>query len=393
MSDERHRRTAAVDRRSLRWPVRGAVVAIAVTIAFLAVRTLVGTPARLIEGCVKWIALAGILELLSVLGFVVVFKLVFGARMTWRQGSPAGLRALGASTVLPAGGLVGPAAGAWSVDTENTSPSSLTRAAIAFLVLTNAPGLIVLAALGLMLWLGWPSGPHDTALTLLPAGLAFFTLAAAWHTHRSSAGELSRFRRASRGRRLRLGNPVGILRDGVVDVRGLLVAGNWKLFGAVGYYAFDNAVLWAAFNAFGRTPPLTVIVMGYLIGSLATALPSPAGLGAVEGGLIGALVLYGAPAAPAAVAVLLYRSISLGVPLLLGALAWTPAPIAWLGAALGDGSTGRRAVRSRDRAARPSSPKHACGSAVASVVVSRSGPSTAPDREATSAIVVRASST
>ena len=70
--------------------------------------------------------------------------------------------------------------------------------------------------------------------------------------------------------------------------------------------------------------------MGYLIGSLATAFPTPAGLGAVEGGLIGALVLYGAPAGPAAVAVLLYRSISLGVPVLLGAAAWTPGPFAWL---------------------------------------------------------------
>ena len=38
--------------------------------------------------------------------------------------------------------------------------------------------------------------------------------------------------------------------------------------------------------------------MGYLVGSLAGALPLPAGLGAVDGGLIGALALYGAPAAP-----------------------------------------------------------------------------------------------
>ena len=100
-------------------------------------------------------------------------------------------------------------------------------------------------------------------------------------------------------------------------------AGNWKLVGALAYYAFDNAVLWAAFHAYGRVPPLGVVVMGYLVGSLAGALPLPAGLGAVDGGLIGALVLYGAPPAPAAAAVLLYRGISLSVPAVLGAVGCT----------------------------------------------------------------------
>jgi hypothetical protein len=67
-------------------------------------------------------------------------------------------------------------------------------------------------------------------------------------------------------------------------------------------------------------------VMGYLVGSLAGALPIPAGLGVLEGGLIGALVLYGAPAAPAAAAVLLYRGISLSVPIALGAFGCTRRP-------------------------------------------------------------------
>jgi uncharacterized protein (TIRG00374 family) len=102
---------------------------------------------------------------------------------------------------------------------------------------------------------------------------------------------------------------------------------NWKLAGAIGYYALDNAVLWAAFHAYGRVPPISVIVMGYLVGSLGTVLPLPAGIGGVEGGLIGALVLYGAPAAPATRAVLLYRGISLSLPVALGGLAWGLVPV------------------------------------------------------------------
>jgi uncharacterized protein (TIRG00374 family) len=114
----------------------------------------------------------------------------------------------------------------------------------------------------------------------------------------------------------------------VIDAHTLLVARNWKLAGAVAYYAFDNAVLWAAFHAYGRTPSLGVVVMGYFVGSLGAALPLPAGLGAVDGGLIGALVLYGVPAAPAAAAVLLYRGISLSLPLSVGAIAWACNPAA-----------------------------------------------------------------
>ena len=88
-------------------------------------------------------------------------------------------------------------------------------------------------------------------------------------------------------------------------------------------------MLWAAFHAYGHATAIGVVVMGYLVGSLAGALPIPAGVGVLEGGLIGALVLYGAPAAPAAAAVLLYRGISLSVPVALGALGCARRPRSW----------------------------------------------------------------
>jgi uncharacterized protein (TIRG00374 family) len=106
----------------------------------------------------------------------------------------------------------------------------------------------------------------------------------------------------------------------------LVLGGDWKLAGALAYSAFDLAVLWAAFHAYGHPPPLGVIGMGYLVGSLAGALPLPAGLGVVDGGLIGALALYGAPVVPAAAAVLLYRGISLSLPIALGAVGWMSCP-------------------------------------------------------------------
>jgi hypothetical protein len=80
LSDRTEIPVRSTERRSPRWPIWGALATVA--FAFLAVSSLAGVPARVIEGCAKWIGLAGALELLSVLGFVVVFKLVFGARMT-----------------------------------------------------------------------------------------------------------------------------------------------------------------------------------------------------------------------------------------------------------------------------------------------------------------------
>jgi uncharacterized membrane protein YbhN (UPF0104 family) len=324
MPDRHANPTLAPHGRSSHWPLWAALAALAA--AFLALPALSGTPERLIEGCGRWIALAGLLELLSVLGFVLIFKLVFGARMSWRRSAPASLRALGASALLPGGGLIGPGAGAWSAASEKPSLSRLARSTIAFVVLTEAPGVIVLGALGLSLWLGLLSGPHAATLTLLPAASALGLVTAAWLV-RTSWPRPGR-RRGSTHRRhrlLRLTKPVEALREGVTEAHTLLVARNWKLAGALAYYAFDNAVLWAAFHAYGRTPPLEVVVMGYLVGSLGSALPLPGGLG-VTGGMIGALVLYGAPAAPAAAAVLLYRGISVALPLMLGAIGWAYSP-------------------------------------------------------------------
>ncbi len=317
--------TAAAGRRTSRWPFWSALTAVAVVVMFLVVPALAGVPARLVDGCGKWIATAGVLELLSALGFVVIFKLVFAAPMSWRRSVPAALRALGASTILPAGGLIGPTIGAWSASTEKPSLSQLTRSTATFVILTNAPAAIVLAALGTLLWLGLPAGPHEIAITLLPAMLAAGLLAATWLVARSSRRQPSQL---SRGRLTRRrAKPAIALGDGIAEASALLSAGNWKLIGAFAYYVFDNAVLWAAFHAYGHAPPVVVIVMGYLVGSLAGALPLPAGLGVVDGGLVGALVLYGAPVAPAAAAVLLYRGISLALPAALGAVGLMLSPM------------------------------------------------------------------
>jgi uncharacterized protein (TIRG00374 family) len=62
--------------------------------------------------------------------------------------------------------------------------------------------------------------------------------------------------------------------------------------------------------------------MGYLIGQLGGLLPLPGGLGGIDGGLFGTFVVYGAPAATTAAAVLAYRVVLFWLPLLVGTIAF-----------------------------------------------------------------------
>ena len=97
---------------------------------------------------------------------------------------------------------------------------------------------------------------------------------------------------------------------------------DWRVLGSIGYLVFDIAVLWACLRAVGASVPLLALVVGYQVGYLANLVPIPGAIGVLEGGLLGALVLYGLPAAPAAAAVVMYHAIALWVPTLGGTVSF-----------------------------------------------------------------------
>jgi uncharacterized protein (TIRG00374 family) len=86
----------------------------------------------------------------------------------------------------------------------------------------------------------------------------------------------------------------------------------------VAYWGFDIAVLGVCFRAFGADVPVAVVILGYFLGTLGSLLPLPAGIGGVEGGMIGAFAAFGVPASTAIIAVLAYRAISFWLPTLPG---------------------------------------------------------------------------
>ena len=81
-------------------------------------------------------------------------------------------------------------------------------------------------------------------------------------------------------------------------------------------------MLWACFEAFGESPPLAVLVLGFFVGMLGNLLPLPGGIGGVDGGMIGAFAAFDVDAGLAVVAVLAYRAFTFWLPTIPGVIAY-----------------------------------------------------------------------
>ena len=99
----------------------------------------------------------------------------------------------------------------------------------------------------------------------------------------------------------------------------------WKaaLLLSSGRLAFDFMTLLACIRATGVKPSPSLVLLAYAVGGLLGLIPiTPGGLGIVEAGLSGMLILAGIPAGEAVVAVLAYRIISYWLPALAGPVAY-----------------------------------------------------------------------
>jgi uncharacterized protein (TIRG00374 family) len=91
------------------------------------------------------------------------------------------------------------------------------------------------------------------------------------------------------------------------------------VLGAAGTTLGAALALWASVEAFGGDVSfVTVTVVTMIGGTLASAAPTPGGVGAVEAALIGGLAAFGVPTAIAFPAVLLYRVLTCWLPVFAG---------------------------------------------------------------------------
>ena len=262
----------------------------------------------------EWLAFAAVLQLCSCASYVLIFRGVFCRHMSWRTSSEIGLSELAANSLFSVGGAGGLALGAWILRRGGLPASYIARRTVAFFLLTSFANVGFLALGGIGLLTGILNGSPGLLLGLIPAVAGVAAIALALGV-RPVAGVLAR--RWMREPLVRAAKAVG---DGVDEALRLLRAGDAMiLVGGAGYMLFDVAMLGACFAAFGNdVPPVGVLLVAYIIGQLGGLIPIPGGIGGVDGGLIGTLVLYGVDAGDAAVAVIAYRGLLLTIPALLG---------------------------------------------------------------------------
>ena len=93
--------------------------------------------------------------------------------------------------------------------------------------------------------------------------------------------------------------------------------------GAAGRWLFDWLTLLTALAATGHHPRPTLVLLAFCAAQLLAQIPiTPGGLGVVEAGLTGFLVVIGVPAGAAAVATLAYRLVSYWLALPAGGVAY-----------------------------------------------------------------------
>jgi uncharacterized membrane protein YbhN (UPF0104 family) len=268
-----------------------------------------------------WIVLAVAFEALSCVSYVLMFRPIFCRHMPWRTSWEISWSELAVGSLLPASGAGGLALGAWILHEGGMPAERIARRSVAFFLIKSSVNFVAVAVLGTALAVGLFGPDLSLWLTALPAGLSIALIVLVLAVPRLGPGrpaepDAGRLRRAvAAARRALVGGIAEAVR--IVRSRERLV-----LLGALGYWVWDNAVLWATFHAFGSSPALTVVLMGYLIGQLGGLLPLPGGLGGIDGGLLGTLVVYGTPVATTAAAVLAYRVILFWLPLVVGALAF-----------------------------------------------------------------------
>ena len=286
-----------------------------------------GLRTRLSHAKPGWLVLGVGLKVLSGLGYVAIFRMVFCRRMTWRVSYQIGMSELGANALFPTGGAGGLALGAWALRRGGMPASEIARRTVAFFLLTSVVNVVGVIVIGIGLAVGLFGGETNLALTIVPAAAAAMAIIGALLAGRAAARLHRRLQSAQQGELSRRASVVwkalAAAANGVDEAVAFLRESNaWLIAGMIAYLFFDVMIVWATFRAFGHAPPLAIVWIAYLIGELGGLIPVPGGIGGVDAGLVGTFVLYSVPITAATSAVLAYRAIALWVPAILGAAAF-----------------------------------------------------------------------
>jgi uncharacterized protein (TIRG00374 family) len=284
------------------------------------------------EGDPWWFVAAFLFTVASFGGYVAMFRGVFGRHATdrigWRESYLITMAGLAASRIFAAGGAGGLVLQAWALRQAGLPKRIVADKTISFLVLTYFPYAAAVVICGFGLNLGLFPGNAPFTMTVVPAIIALIMMALCClillvptDLQRRLDGFARRTGLVGRVAQ-KLATVPAATSAGIRDALAHLKSKDPALLGAVLFWAFQIAVLWAAFRAFGQAPPIAVLVQAFFVGMLGNLLPIPGGVGGVEGGLIGAFAAFGVDAGLAVVAVLVFRAFTFWLPLVPGVIAF-----------------------------------------------------------------------
>jgi uncharacterized protein (TIRG00374 family) len=281
-----------------------------------------------------WIGIAIGFNVVAYATYIALFKAVVGGdalRLTWKETYEINMAGVAGTLLFSAGGAGGIAVTYWALRKAGMPRRDVARRMVAFVSLHYAFYPIALIVFGVLLRTGVLNGKSSVELTIIPAGVAGLLLilgVLVTLIPPDTGNRLARFAHSERSRNwLRTAGKVpATLGEGFRFALSLFAhprRGGLAVLGAAGFWAASIGVLWASFHAFGVHVPLAVVVQGFFLGMVANLFPlAPAGVGAVDAGMIGAFVLFGIPEETVFPAVLIFRLVAFWMPIPPGIFAF-----------------------------------------------------------------------
>jgi uncharacterized protein (TIRG00374 family) len=281
-----------------------------------------------------WIAVAVVFSVASYATYIALFKAVVGGdalRLTWAETYQINMAGVAATLLFSAGGAGGIALTYWALKKAGMRRRDVARRMVAFITLHYAFYPLALIVFGLLLRTGVLNGENSVELTIIPAGIAGLVLILGAAITLIPADVERRLMPHVNGEHMRsfvewASRVPETAGEGFRFALSLFAhprKGGLAVIGAAGFWAFSIGVLWASFHSLGIHVPLAVVVQGFFLGMVANLFPlAPAGVGAVDAGMIGAFVLFGLPEATVFPAILIFRLVSFWMPIPPGVVAF-----------------------------------------------------------------------
>jgi uncharacterized protein (TIRG00374 family) len=281
-----------------------------------------------------WVAVAVGFGVLSFATYIALFRAVVGGQVfpiTWREAYEINMAGFAATLLFSAGGAGGVVLTYWALRQGGMARRDVGTRMVAFIALHYLFYPLAVVVFGILLRTGVLNGSTTVSLTIVPAaiaGLVMLVGLAVALVPRDIERRLTAYsdRHPSAGYLARLATVPATVAEGVRTALKLVshpTRAGLAVIGAIGFWAANIGILWASFKAFGIAIPFGVVVMGFFVGMTANLIPFvPAGVGAVDAGMIGTFVLFGFPEAEVFAAILIYRLVAFWLPIPPGVLAF-----------------------------------------------------------------------